>query len=167
MTPPRLPLYWWSRDPAERYWVEISDRDDFGDDLIHEVEKADGTLMPSYGLARDEINLGDVVFHYDLIWDGIRSWSQVTEPFIEDHEHWEVGLDGPFSLKPALPYKRLGDAADRIARVYVGLPRSREPAQHLPFVISRTGLRVRQTYLAKLPRAMLDLFPQLDIMPND
>jgi len=156
-----LPPYWWSRNADEILWLEISDREDFGTDLTHYVDRADGSLMPSYRLARDEVNLSDIVFHYDLAWDGIRSWSRVAGPFQEWDEAWEIELDGPYRLQRAVTYKRLFEAGLPIERILKGLPISREESRHLPFIFDSKGLRLAQTYLAKLPRRITEIFPQL------
>jgi hypothetical protein len=163
---PLLPRYWWSDMSNEDLWIEISDRDDFGANLTHFVEAANGAVLPSYHLARDEMNIGDIVFHFDQHWDGIRSWSSVAGSFQEHGDAWEVELDGPNRLRPAIPYNRLVDAEVQITEVLDSLPRSREPARHLPFALKSDGLHLAQTYLAKLPRGLVTIFPQLATPPG-
>jgi len=156
-----VPQYWWSRNPDEIFWLEISSREDFGTNLTHDIESSSGSLLPSYRLARDEMNIGDVVYHFDQAWDGIRSWSRVSGPFQEADDWWEVELAGPHRLQGAVTYQRIVEAGPRIEQVLRSLPRSREESQYLPFVFSANGLRLAQTYLAKLPRQVLTVFPQL------
>jgi hypothetical protein len=55
--------YWWDSDPTERYWVEITDREDVGKDLHCPTAKANGKKDWSYELIK-EVQPGDIVFHY-------------------------------------------------------------------------------------------------------
>lgn len=155
------PRFWWSGNPDEIVWLEISDRSNVGVNLIHDIEASDGSLLPSYSLARDEIQLGDIVFHFDQNWDGIRCWSRVAGPCHEGDGEWDVPLDGPHRLRRAIPYQRLVDAESEISAVFAALPPSRESARHLPFAFKADGLHLRQTYLAKMPRNLASIFPQL------
>lgn len=156
-----LPRYWWSNNSDESLWLEISDREDFGVDLNDRVEREDGSFMPSYRLARDEIDSGDIIFHYDLVWDGIRSWSRVAGPFQEGDGAWEIDLEGPYRLRKAVPFKRLQEAQWPIKSLFASLPNSQEDARHLPFIFDSKGLRLPQTYLAKLPRGIVEILRQL------
>jgi hypothetical protein len=54
---------WWSEDPRESYWCEITDRMDIGEDLKCPQEKEDGRPYWSYDLIRS-VWPGDIVFHY-------------------------------------------------------------------------------------------------------
>ncbi len=54
---------WWDNHPAERYWCEITDRDDIGVDLRTPQHRQDGRSVWHYSLVAD-VRPGDIVFHY-------------------------------------------------------------------------------------------------------
>jgi hypothetical protein len=55
---------WWQNKPAERYWLEATDREDIGANLQAPDADASGRDNWRYTLFR-ETAPGDVVFHYD------------------------------------------------------------------------------------------------------
>ena len=55
--------YWWESAPEERFWMEITDRQDVGADLKCPQLHEGGGKQPSYSLIR-AIWPGDIVFHY-------------------------------------------------------------------------------------------------------
>jgi hypothetical protein len=54
---------WWRDDPAETFWLEITDRPNLGDDLNAPQRRDDGREFWGYSLI-NEIANGDIVFHY-------------------------------------------------------------------------------------------------------
>jgi hypothetical protein len=54
---------WWEGDPTERYWSEITDRDDIGADLKCPQTDEGGSRYWSYDLIHG-VWPGDIVFHY-------------------------------------------------------------------------------------------------------
>jgi hypothetical protein len=54
---------WWSGEPDEIYWLEITDREDLGADLNAPQARQDGGEFCGYSSLR-EVEIGDVVFHY-------------------------------------------------------------------------------------------------------
>ena len=55
---------WWSGEPTERFWLEITDRPDIGADLHCPQRDAIGNRSPGYSLIW-WVRPGDIVFHYD------------------------------------------------------------------------------------------------------
>ena len=55
--------YWWDTKSDEKYWVEITDRNDIGADLKCPQTNDKGKLNWSYSLIRS-IWPGDIIFHY-------------------------------------------------------------------------------------------------------
>jgi hypothetical protein len=55
--------YWWDSHPEERFWMEITNREDIGADLKCPQFDETGKPQPSYDLIR-AIWPGDIVFHY-------------------------------------------------------------------------------------------------------
>jgi hypothetical protein len=82
---------WWSDRPAERYWMEITDRPVLGDDLL--APQTGGTGRPewSYTLVT-ETRPGDVVLHWHD--EGSRralvGWSEVTGPLSAGTITWQA-----------------------------------------------------------------------------
>jgi hypothetical protein len=54
---------WWNNDIRERYWCEITNRDEIGKDLYCPQFNVAGKPFWSYSLI-NEIQPGDIVFHY-------------------------------------------------------------------------------------------------------
>lgn len=54
---------WWDNDPAERFWLEITERPDLGVDLRAPQVGDNGREYWSYSMVR-EVRDGDAVFHY-------------------------------------------------------------------------------------------------------
>lgn len=54
---------WWDERSNERYWCEVTDRDDIGLDLKAPQRDESGQDYWSYSLIRD-VMPGDIVFHY-------------------------------------------------------------------------------------------------------
>jgi hypothetical protein len=54
---------WWADDPAQKYWMEITDRDDVGGALLAPQVADDGKPEWGYELVRF-VRPGDVVLHW-------------------------------------------------------------------------------------------------------
>lgn len=72
---------WWTAEPAERYWMEITDRQDgLGDDLNAPTLDGGGRPYWSYSLVT-ETRPGDIVLHcHDKLAGepAIVGWSEVV-----------------------------------------------------------------------------------------
>jgi hypothetical protein len=68
---------WWSADPRQRFWLEITDRHDVGVDLHCPQRGSDGKRSSGFSLIW-WVSPGDIVFHYSLAEDGILSWSRAA-----------------------------------------------------------------------------------------
>lgn len=171
---------WWAADPAERFWIELSYRDDFGVDLNAPTTDERGREHHSYFLIT-EVKPGDVVFHYSNRENAITGWSRVTGRAFRDEvvwgpqagpmatrpaphlrPGWRVGLEGAYPVEPVVFQSDLRADEARIADYRNSLrARTRGPL-YFPFELSdRRPLRAAQFYLAKLPAALVDLFPSL------
>lgn len=69
--------YWWSDDPGERYWIEVTRRPDIGGDLVAPRLGRGGGFTASYRLV-PEVAVGDVVVHYDSAQEAIVGASRVV-----------------------------------------------------------------------------------------
>ncbi|MDQ2762602.1 MAG: hypothetical protein M3Y22_03665, partial [Pseudomonadota bacterium] len=68
---------WWLSDPNERYWLELTDREDIGGELRAPVADGSGKDNWRYTLFK-LTGVGDVVFHYDTSQDAIVGLSEVA-----------------------------------------------------------------------------------------
>ena len=131
---------WWSADPRQRFWLEITDRQDIGVDLHCPQRGSDGNRSSGFSLIW-WVNPGDVVFHYSLAHDGITSWSRAAGPVTEaptiwrphrsatrrriqqpvPQPGWWLDLDGPFPLPQSLTSTELTRRQEDIRSVVDGL----------------------------------------------
>jgi hypothetical protein len=172
---------WWQSDDRERYWMEITGREDLGVDLKAPQFNESGREYWSYDLIQ-HVRPGDRVLHYhtpakaivasslasgvvqerDIVW-GARGSSARTSA-VEAHLR-------PGRLLPLSSYERLTtpltlealtehigevqDIKDWLSSLYPG-------KLYYPFVTYRgTTLRAYQGYLTKFPRHLLSLSPSL------
>lgn len=168
---------WWASDARQRYWMEITDRDDVGADLLALTKNRRG--MPYWGreLIR-YVQPGDVVLHWHktlIAESAIVGWSQATGVY-EDTEVWLPETDDraqELNLRPAwrmplLNYTPMANpvllsevrAVDQELRQVQKELEDRHPggALYFPFGFSDLRpLRAQQTYLVKMPVEVLDV----------
>jgi hypothetical protein len=150
---------WWQRE-GERYWLEITHRDDVGGDLTHECYDMGDRRMPSWTLARDVMRRGDTVFHFDIKADAIVYRSRVAgRCVVTDGCWWHVRLKDRTRLRP-LPFAAIAGHGATISELFVRLKKLSPPPYYLPFIIAPT-FRLPRSYLAKFPQDLVTLFPQL------
>lgn len=78
---------WWHDHPRERYWLEITGRDDIGADLRAPQTDESGQAYWGYSLIR-EIVEGDVVLHYHTPSKAIVGVSHCLGPLREESIVW-------------------------------------------------------------------------------
>ena len=73
--------HWWVNDPAERFWLEATDRANIGADLKAPLYDASGRDNWRYSLLK-QAQIGDIVLHYNksLGVGGIIGWSRIAAP---------------------------------------------------------------------------------------
>ena len=170
---------WWAADPGQRFWMEITDRDDLGADLF--APTADGGDRPYWGYELiTYVRAGDIVLHWHKTLagePGIVGWSQATGAYEDTDISWQahgtVGrAQGSRRLRPAwrmplvnfmlLPDPVLLDAArarERELRQAQLDLESRYPdgSLYFPFGFSdKRDLRAQQTYFVKMPREVFE-----------
>lgn len=175
---------WWAGDPTERFWLEITDRDTLGEDLLAPKTDQSGNATWSYALI-SHIGEGDIVFHYrnepgeDK---AIVGYSQVTGTLESTSLRWQahgtVGrAAGRATTRAAwrLPLANYADLANpvslddlraiepRLRRASEALASSVSGPLYLPFAFSdKRPLRGAQGYLAKFPASFVEAIPELD-----
>ncbi len=179
---------WWEQDSAERYWMEITDRRDLGDDLIAPQVDDAGRLYWSYNLI-NEVRDGDVILHWHKHLMGepsIVGWSRATGLPETATIVWQARgtagrAHGPSAREPAWRMP-LTDYTPLLAPVGRAEVRAAEPGLrtalsqltdahdkplYLPFAFSdKRPVRAAQGYLVKFPKAFLDPFNELDPLPR-
>lgn len=178
-----MPSRWWDDRPEEIYWVEITDRADIGKDLAAPQEAEDGGSYWSYDLV-NEVAEGDVVLHYETRpVNRMASWSRaVGQPYgdyltwgahgqaggrgpVAPYERpaWRRPLDGPFLLEQAISMRDFRESEDAIRDIHERLKEAYSPRSlYFPFQLSEARpVRAFQGYMAKMPRELLLVVPQL------
>jgi hypothetical protein len=172
---------WWTDDPRQRFWLEITDRPDIGIDLHCPQRDATGNRTPGYSLIWC-VRVDDIVFHYEKDEHAITAWSraagQVTEAATVWLSHrgatrrrlhqeraqpgWWLDLDGPFPLDPPLTLAQIRASAPQLRAVLEALRSHHVGSLYFPFSFYRgTEPRPQQPYLNKLPAEFVALFPAL------
>lgn len=169
---------WWAADPDQRFWMEITDRDDLGADLF--APTTDGSGRPYWGYELiTYVRPGDIVLHWHKKLaeePGIVGWSQATGSYEETDISWQahgtVGrASGTLKPRPAwrMPLLNYTPLADPVlisgVRAHdAGLRRVQAELEatfpggtlYFPFGFSdKRDLRAQQTYFVKMPREVL------------
>ncbi|MEU6029668.1 DUF3883 domain-containing protein [Streptomyces tauricus] len=172
---------WWRHDPTERYWLEITNREDIGANLLAPQANDRGEEYWSYELVR-EVRPGDLVLHWDknhgpgvvgyshvqgdvfastIIWQsrgtyGRQRGASGPEPA------WQAPLSGYRRLNHPLTQERLREIESSIRALREDLTEVVDGPLYFPFALSDSRpLRAAQGYLTKLPRALVDKLPEL------
>jgi hypothetical protein len=173
--------YWWDGDPCENLYMEITRRDDMGADLKAPSAARGGAVTPGYALVA-AVHPGDVIIHYDSREEQIAGVSVVTGTAEPAPIHWvargsyarragERARWLPGIRVPLGRYARL-DAPVMLADIRARRGellqlreqlQERAPGQPLyfPWIPYQDTLRTFQSYLVKMPRAAIGMFPQL------
>ena len=178
---------WWDDDPGERYWMEITDRENLGEDLFAPQTDDAGRPYWSYNLV-SEVRSGDIVLHWHKALIGVPAivgWSLASGSTETDTIVWQAhGTSGrsrgTASSKPAWRMP-LTDYTPLLDPVTQDVLRREEPALrkvhaelvarhgiplYFPFDFSdKRPVRTAQGYLVKFPAALLPLIDELDDVP--
>jgi hypothetical protein len=173
--------YWWETDPGERFWCEITGRDDIGADLKAPQTKENGQAYWSYALL-NEIKPGEVVFHYStpknaFVGVSIAAGRVEERPIVwtpqgatgrAKHEErgarpgWWVPLrefhraERPLSLEALQSPEHQAWLREWIARAQEQHGATYAPIQPYP-----GRLRAAQGYVTKMPKAFVERFEPL------
>lgn len=174
---------WWRDDPAERYWMEITDRIDLGADL-HAPQLDDaGRDYWSYSLVT-AVQPGDIVLHWHkslLGSPGIVAYSVADHGPFEDKIRWaSQGTYGRarqnMRLEPSWKYaltsfaplpQPIGQDVFRLREPVLRRVRNELEATHsgplyFPFAFSdKRPVRAAQGYLVKFPAEIIRTVPEL------
>lgn len=158
--------------------MEITDRSDLGVDLKAPLRDDSGAEKWTYALLK-EVRPGDVVLHWSTPERSVVAYS------IADGEWWEEpivwGAHGTAAREAGVvPYEREGtrrglvgftqlasrvtkqslqDHRSELEAIRAELLKTHADPLYFPFQIRSDEIRATQGYLAKFPRALLDLWP--------
>lgn len=175
--------FWWSDSPRERVYMEVTQRDDIGGDLLAPLLARGGRATASYALV-PFVRAGDVVMHYDSVEESIVGVSIATSDQEPTTLYWvargasarlagaepewlsgvRVPLDHFRGLDPPLSLDELRAQEKAVMDVRASLQALHGPKTPLyfPWVPYRgQPMRTFQSYLVKVPQAVIDLFPAL------
>ena len=171
---------WWERVPGERYWLDVTNRNDRNE-----------LLATPRGVGRDSaswahclvthVKNGDVVFHYDALQESIVAWSIPYGRIEKTDLSWPVaashaGEDAPSQRLPSWAiglgqYTRLGAAVPlrEIAQIQWSLFPSLRALEdeaggplHYPFEMgNRETTHPLPGYVFKLPSVLVHGSPEL------
>jgi hypothetical protein len=151
---------WWDGDPAQRYWMELVSRPDWGTELISPDEGRYGHMW--------DVREGDVVFH----WLGVSSTGAgksgiyghsivVGPPETVPENQWRSTTGpgvrvplGDFVRADPLLLHELASSASEITAVKDRLIADFGKPVYFPFQDGSGGFRPREAYLAKVPWAV-------------
>lgn len=175
------PLYWWERELGENVFMEITRRDDVGADLKAPSAARGGGVTASYALVA-LVRPGDVVIHYDSREEAIIGVSVAASPpepapiywvargsyarRAGERARWLPGIRvllGHYR-KLATPLTLAEIRAQKNAllalREQIQARANRQPI-YFPWIPYQETLRTFQSYLVKMPREAIALFPEL------
>ncbi|SNY53708.1 DUF3883 domain-containing protein [Paractinoplanes atraurantiacus] len=178
---------WWAGDPAQRYWLEITDRPDLGENLHAPQRDGAGTAKWTYDLVR-YVEPGDVVLHWHktligrpalvgfsqaagavtastIVWRarGTSGRAKQTPP---RQPSWLTPLRGYTALHQPVDQSVLRQVEDELRDVFEKLSETYPGTLYLPFAFSdKRPIRAAQGYLVKFPAELLKVIPGLDEVP--
>lgn len=177
-------MRWWDGDPEERYWLEITDREDLGADLHAPKRDGSGNEYWSYSLVA-EVNEGDVVLHWwkraggepafvgrslavgsvqtsSIVWNAHGTVGRARGETSARQPSWRFPLEGftEFQEPITLAEVRSVEGKLRSAHEYLSLTTSHP--LYFPFAFSdKRPLRTAQGYLVKFPADLIPVVPGL------
>ena len=174
-------IYWWDSDASENYWIEITDREDLGENLKAPMYNQSGEEFWSYSFLK-LLKQNDIVLHYHKKYKKILGISQVEDIYSESQLKWAAR--GSFSRRfKTKPYWRKGwqvplknfrllekpihlesiiKKQEIIKKEYNKLKLVHKTALYFPFELSeKRPSRPMQGYLFKFPKFMVKLFPNI------
>ena len=177
--------HWWEDSPDERYWCEVTDRIDVGENLkAPTLNDADAEYW-GYSLIR-LVHSGDIVFHYSTNTKAFVGVSVAGDPVEDRPIIWRAhGYFGASATTPASPRPGWW-------RPLYGFTEANEPLElsepnnatevgwitdwrnakegegngkaKIPFQLRRGGLRGGQGYLFKMPQEFVARWAKLETL---
>lgn len=181
---------WWAGDPAERYWMEITDRGDLGVDL--NAPTLNGAGVPEWGYTLvTETRPGDIVLHWHKRMAGrpaLVGWSEVTGPLSilsayswqargtfgrargapTVGQGWRMPCGGLNAMPQPIMASRLEELKPELLNVRDLLRRKFRGPVYFPFTFYKARpMSAAQSYMTKFPAALLRVVPELAFLAPD
>jgi Domain of unknown function (DUF3883) len=173
---------WWTGDGDERFWIEITNRDNIGTNVIAPQLNDAGHEEWSYTTV-SLVRPGDIVLHWSMLGEpSIVGFSHVSEnPFKSrlewqsrgtygkthapagKEDAWEALLSGYRKLAVPVTQTRVRELEPELRTVRDELQAAHGGAIYFPFALSdKRPPRAAQAYLTKFPAALVAAIPELD-----
>ncbi|MBV1716331.1 MAG: HNH endonuclease [Desulfarculus sp.] len=151
---------WWETDPKERFWLEVTNRPNIGDDLQAPLVDRSGHPHPFDVLFQD-CSLGDIVFHYDKNRRSVVGYSEVVGGWDNDDEDYFVPIGNFHKLDHQIS---LSDIRSKQKELAILLSKLHSAHKNKPLYYpfergEKRPIRPLQGYSFKLPYGFLELFP--------
>ena len=181
---------WWQHREGEKFWLEVTRRQDIGANLKAPQTNEQGEEFWSYSLVR-EVRDGDLIYHYDGMLQAVVAYSRASGSAWDDEiiwaargasarsaeikphtrRGWYFGLESFQRLPSPITLETIRERQAAIFSLKESLIRKVGEPLYFPFEMSgKRPLRPMQGYLFKLPRALLELFEleqHLPTVPDD
>ena len=168
---------YWDTDPTENLYMEVTNRRNIGDTILAPMAKNGGGA--AFNLAQ-MVKVGDTIIHYNSRARAIELVSQVSEdpePVDFDwmspnagreagrHSGVGIALGANTAVTPPISLDAIKLQQESIFAIkrQLGVIAGKGQPLYLPWIDYSGTLRTALPYLAKFPRAALDLFPALKL----
>jgi hypothetical protein len=157
---------WWQGHRRERYWVVVQyryDDEQIGDPITTKRDSAGHTPWHHRLVTAARVN--DVVFHYEpwqqLITHRSRVESRARDSRLAGRPAWRLPIADVQPLVRPVSLAALRVRNEDVTDVLTELRRVHSDRLYGPFVYRDQQLSFNQIYFAKLPAAVVGLFPDL------
>lgn len=170
---------WWAEKPEENYWMEITDRDELGNDVTAPQWNGAGREEWSYILVT-YVKPGDIVFHWHKTLAGepaLVGWSEAVGPLSTSSMDWlahgtrgrargrashvptwTMELGGFTELDAPLTLRELNARREDVLAAISATARRNPGSVYAPFYdYGGRALRAQQAYLTKMPANLVTL----------
>jgi hypothetical protein len=162
---------WWNADPEERFWLESTDRSDLGANIVAPISNN------AYQRLVSHVRPGDIIVHYYQPTHEIVAYSIAEgEPFdskirwpdrvySDESPAFEEAIGHFTFLETPITLEEIRERDEEIRRIKDNLDNAvGGKSVYFPFQIPavRPVVPAQGAYLTKLPKAVFDLFPELN-----
>ena len=180
------PHKWWASDPGERFWLEVTRRDDIGVNLKAPQTGENGSDQWRYSIIK-EIADGDIIYHYDgytraivarsvatgqvwaddIIWAarGLSARSANIQPHLRPG--WYLGLEDFIKLHQPITLEDIRSRSSDVRAISAALEKNFGNPLYFPFELGKRPIRPMQGYLFKMPKAFVELFALEDLVREE
>lgn len=171
---------WWASDDSERFWLEVTDREDLGADLRAPTLDDSGRPNWRYGLFQ-HASVGDVVLHYqkrhappaivgfsriagpaqsaEIVWAARGTYARSKGTTPHARPGYRIPLEGFTAFHSPLTLQDIREHRADLVAIVAELELAHKQPLYFPFELSETReVRLLQGYAFKLPRQFVTSF---------